>query len=398
MRAVLTIFALWAAGLGAAAQFGKMSVIYPALEFVYSGNSAEGYPAQSAVAIGLILSVVGLVGLVFGTTAGLLVARIGEKRVIVAAMALGAAVSVAQMSLPSYPVMILTRILEGISHLAIVVVGPTMIAGLASRRFQGAAMTLWSSFFGVSYAGLFYFGPQMMLDHGPQSLLGLHAAWMAALAVILALALPRDSAEALKPMAGGIMSMHRAIYTSPFLAAPAMGFVCYTVTYVAILTLLPAQMGDKGGFIGVAMPLISIAVSLTLGVWLLSRMSAVALVQAGFAVAIAASFGLWLMWGQAAAVGFALTIGASLGIVQGASFAALAELNPTPEGRAMGAGAIAQLGNLGTTTGTPILVWALDRAGVSGLVLFLAGFSALGIVIHAVQARRRLIVEPHRPH
>ena len=397
MRTVLTIFAIWAAGLGAAAQFGKMSVAYPALEFVYSGKSAAGYPAQSAVAIGLILSVVGLVGLVFGTTAGLLVARIGEKRVIVAALALGAGVSAAQIPLPSYPMMILLRVLEGISHLAIVVVGPTMIAGLAARRFQGAAMTLWSSFFGVAYAVLFYFGPQMLLENGPQSLFVLHAAWMAVLAVILALLLPRDLADAVKPMAGNIFVMHRVIYASPFLAAPAMGFVCYTVTYVAVLTLLPAQMGDMGGFIGVAMPLVSIAVSLTLGVWLLSQMSAVAVVQAGFAVAIIASAGLWLMWGQGAAVGFALTVAASLGIVQGASFASLAELNPSADDRAMGAGAIAQLGNLGTTTGTPMLVWALDRAGVTGLAVFLVGFSALGITIHALQARRRISALSRHP-
>ena len=90
MRKGLTIFAIWAAGLGAAGQFGKMSVAYSALEFVYSGHSADGYPAQSAVAIGLILSVVGMVGLVFGTTAGLIVARIGARRALVAALALGA--------------------------------------------------------------------------------------------------------------------------------------------------------------------------------------------------------------------------------------------------------------------------------------------------------------------
>lgn len=389
MRAVLTIFALWAAGLGAAAQFGKMSVAYPALEFVYSGHSAAGYPPQSAVAIGLILSVVGLVGLIFGTTAGVLVARIGEKRVIVAGLALGAAVSVAQIPLPSYPVMMLLRILEGISHLAIVVVGPTMIAGLAPRRFQGAAMTLWSSFFGVAYAVLFWAGPDLVSLHGPGLLFGLHAGWMAGCALVLAVLMPADARAKVSGFSGNLWRMHKAIYASPFLAAPAMGFVCYTVTYVAVLTLLPGQMGEMGQFVGVAMPLVSIAVSLTLGVWLLGQMRAVAVVQAGFAVAILASLGLWAFWGQGAALGFALTIAASLGIVQGASFAALAELNPSVDDRAQAAGAIAQLGNLGTTTGTPILVWALDKAGVSGLALFLIGFSALGIAIHAVQARRR---------
>lgn len=390
MRAALTIFALWAAGLGAAAQFGKMSVAYPALEFVYSGQSAAGYAAQSAVAIGLILSVVGMVGLIFGTTAGLFVARIGPRRAIVVALGLGAVISLMQANFPPYPVMMLTRVLEGVSHLAIVVVGPTAIAGLAPARFQGAAMTLWSSFFGVAYAVLFWFGPAMVAEQGPQVLFYLHASWMALVALVVFVLLPADLPHVPDRVQGSLWQEHRMIYASPFLAAPAMGFVCYTVTYVAVLTLLPAQMGNMGGFIGVAMPLVSIAVSLTLGVWLLARVSAVRLVQGGFAVAIAATFGLWLFWGQGAASGFALLVAASLGIVQGASFAALAALNPSVEGRAKAAGAIAQLGNLGTTSGTPILVWALDKAEINGLALFLMSFSALGIAVHALQARRRI--------
>jgi hypothetical protein len=169
-----------------------------------------------------------------------------------------------------------------------------------------------------------------------------------------------------------------------------MGFACYAVTYVAVLTLLPAQMGEMGGFIGVAMPLVSIAVSLTLGGWLLGHMQAVTLVEAGFVAAMIAAVGLWAFWAQPTAVLFALAVAAALGIVQGASFAALAELNPSPEGRAKAAGAIAQLGNLGTTTGTPMLVWAMEKAGQTGLALFLIGFSALGIALHRLQAQRRI--------
>lgn len=382
MRAALTILAIWAAGLGAAAQFGKISVAYPALELLYA--------RQAGIGIGVMVSIVGTVGLIFGTTAGLLVARIGAKRAMVAALVLGAVVSAVQMLFPPYPVMMLTRVLEGISHLAIVVVGPTAIAGLAASRWQGAAMTLWSSFFGVTYAALFYFGPDMLVEQGPGALFGLHALWMAGSAVLLLLLLPSERRDQPAPPSGNLWAEHRAIYASPFLAAPAMGFVCYTVTYVAVLTLLPAMMGASGAFIGVAMPLVSIAVSLTLGVWLLGRMSAVHLVQGGFAVAILAALGLWLFWASPAAVGFALGVAASLGIVQGASFAALAQLNPAARDRARAAGAIAQLGNLGTTTGTPMLVWATEKAGETGLALFLIGFSALGIGIHALQTRRRL--------
>jgi MFS transporter, DHA1 family, inner membrane transport protein len=188
------------------------------------------------------------------------------------------------------------------------------------------------------------------------------------------------------------LAQHIETYRSPRIAAPAMGFVCYTVTYVALLTLLPAAVGsDWGHFIAVAMPLVSILVSLTLGVWLLGHMSAVRVVQCGFAMVMIGTVGLWAFWGQGVAEAiFACLISASMGIVQGASFSAIPQLNSDPTDRAQAAGAIAQLGNLGTTTGTPMLALILAGAGVTGLALFLIGFSTLGIVLHLVQERRRV--------
>lgn len=384
MRAVVTILALWLAGLGAAAQFGKISVGYEALGAAYAG--------LGAVWLGLLVSVVGMVGLVFGTTAGLLVARIGPRRAIVAALLLGAVVSGVQSFFPTFAVMMLTRLLEGASHLAIVVVGPTAIAAAAPAARQGAAMTLWSSFFGLTYALLFWLGPPLIAAQGAAALFQGHGLWMLGCAGALGLLMPADRREAPRPQAGGLIAQHLAIYASAFVAAPALGFVCYTITYVAVLTLLPGMVsGGWGGFVGVAMPLVSIAVSLTLGVWLLGRMTAVRLVQAGFACAMAAALGLGLVWGQGAAeMGFALAIGAALGIVQGASFAAIPQLNPAAADRARAAGAVAQMGNLGTTTGTPLLALLTERAGGAGLALFVFGFSALGIAIHALLARRRV--------
>ena len=76
---MLLVLLLWAAGLGAAAQFGKISILYEDLRASYGGNGE--------VALGLVVSIVGMVGLIFGTTAGLLVARIGPRRAIVTALA-----------------------------------------------------------------------------------------------------------------------------------------------------------------------------------------------------------------------------------------------------------------------------------------------------------------------
>ena len=380
---ILTVLALWAAGLGAAAQFGKISVLYQTLGVEYAAHAGFG--------IGVMVSIVGIVGLIFGTTAGLLVARIGPRRAILTALILGAAISAVQSTFPPYPVMMATRILEGFSHLAIVVVGPTAIAAAAPLRHQGLAMTLWSSFFGLTYAVLAFAAPGLIVTYGPASLFTLHALWMLTIAAALSMLMPPDLKAALQPGQGGLIAQHAAIYASPRIAAPAMGFACYTVTYVAVLTLLPAAATPGwGGFIAVVLPLVSIVFSLTVGVWALKRVAAFRLVQLGFAAAIVASLGLWIAWGTGAfEAAFALALAASLGIVQGASFASIPQLNASPPDRARAAGAIAQLGNLGTATGTPMLTLIMAQSGATGLAMFLIGFSGLGIAVHWVQARRR---------
>jgi hypothetical protein len=172
-----------------------------------------------------------------------------------------------------------------------------------------------------------------------------------------------------------------------------MGFCCYTFLYVAVLTLLPPETpATHRALIAAGMPLVSIAVSLTLGVWLLGRISAVRLVELGYAVAIPGFVLLWAFWGHGGGMvvgGFVLS--GALGIVQGASFAAIPELNATPDDRARAAGAVAQLGNLGTTTGTPVLAALLASAGPPGLAFAAVTLCGLGIAVHQLQARRRAI-------
>ncbi|CAN1569175.1 ProP Permeases of the major facilitator superfamily [Paracoccaceae bacterium] len=375
---MILVVLLWCAGLGAAAQFGKISILFETLRASYGANGE--------VALGLVVSIVGMVGLIFGTTAGLLVARIGPRRAIVAALLAGAAMSALQSLMPAYPLMLASRIVEGASHLAIVVVGPTMIATLAPEARRPLAMTLWSSFFGVTYTVLALIGPYAT----PTGLFLGHAAYMSALAAILAATLPPDPRRPPAPL-GNLLKQHAEIYASPRLAAPAMGFCCYTFLYVAVLTLLPPETpATQRALIAAGMPLVSIAVSLTLGVRLLRHISAVRLVQWGYAAAVPGFLLLWALWGNGAGMvagGFLLS--AALGIVQGASFSSIPELNQTPEDRARAAGAVAQLGNLGTTTGTPVLAAILASAGPAGLAVAATVLCGIGIAVHALQRARR---------
>jgi nitrate/nitrite transporter NarK len=119
---------------------------------------------------------------------------------------------------------------------------------------------------------------------------------------------------------------------------------------------------------------------------LLAFLSATIIVMAGF---LAAAAVLALLVAGLPISYACLALFAVLGLVQGASFAAVPELNDTIEGQALSHGAIAQMGNLGNTLGTPVLLLILDQAGLAGLLSAVIVIYAAGCIVHIVLAYLR---------
>ena len=373
------VFALWGAGLGAAGQYAKISVIFDQLPGVYPDAGAS---------LGFIVSLVGFVGIVLGVVAGLVVARIRYRRAMLWALWVGAVLSLYQATLPSLPLMLVSRALEGVSHLAMVVAAPTLIAQLSAERHRGFTLTLWSTFFSVAFSLLVAVGLPLVDAFGLSALFVAHALWLAGFAVILTLFLkPFEAPPADKLTLSGILRDHVTIYSSPRIAAPGAGWLFYTFCFLAILTVLPPYIAPEWrAWVMGAMPLVAIAVSLTFGVYALRFMSAVTLVQIGFGLCIASLVWLWLMPGLPAAC---LALAGALGIVQGASFAAVPELNDSAAYQSQAYGGLAQTGNLGNTLGTPVLLAVLGIAGFPGLVWTCIAVFGCGISVHAWMSLRR---------
>lgn len=78
------VIVLWLCGIVAAMQFAKISFAFLALQQVYGTSPAT---------MGLVLSAVGMMGLVFGVTAGVLAPVIGYERLLLAGLWAGALVS-----------------------------------------------------------------------------------------------------------------------------------------------------------------------------------------------------------------------------------------------------------------------------------------------------------------
>lgn len=380
---------VWMAGLGAAAQFGKIAVSLDSFRALYG---------VSEVALGFLISCVGSVGLVFGVVAGILITRVGIRRAFVFGLIFAGVLSAAQAALPSYPVMILLRVMEGSTHLAIVVAGPILMARHSSDTARSAVMTLWSSFFGLSYMVVALIMPGLLALGGLPLMLLAHGGYMIALALALWWILPapvKPHTSAVKDLPltlGNILSLHVSIYRSPFTNAAALGFVWYTATYIAVLTYLPGFVSEEARTgLSASLPLASIITSLTLGIGLLQVVKPVKAVQLGYFLCVFAAIPLLFTYGEDAAFVLAcLLLLAATGFVPGASFAALASLNPTDEGRAHATGAVAQMGNVGTTCGPPILAAITLSAGVLGTVIFVIVLSLFGIATHSIMARRRL--------
>lgn len=374
------ILLLWGAGLGAAAQYGKVSVIFDLLPAAYPDAGAT---------VGWIVSLVGFVGILFGVMAGLVVARIRYRRALLAALWVGAAMSLVQAFLPPLSLMLLSRVAEGASHLAIVVAAPTLIAQISAAKDRGLTLTLWGTFFGVAFAVLAFAGRPLAVSFGLPALFVAHGLYMAAFALVLSArlrALPEEGPQPAFSLTQ-VMRDHLTIYRSPFIAAPAAGWLFYTFSFVSILTVLPPYIDPAyRAAIMTAMPLMSIAVSMTLGVALLRFISAVAVVQFGFAALVACMMWLWISPGDPVAC---LALAGSMGLIQGASFAAVPQLNDRPATQAQANGAMAQMGNIGNTLGTPVMAAALLASGYSALPL-LAGLAfAAGLAVHLYLAQRR---------
>ncbi|MEP3945939.1 MFS transporter [Ascidiaceihabitans sp.] len=374
------VFLLWGAGLGAAAQYAKVSVIFDQLPDLYPDAGAW---------LGWAVSLVGLVGIIFGVAAGFLVARLRYKRALIWALWLGAGISALQgLGLPLWGFLTL-RAIEGLSHLGLVVAAPTLIAQLSAPQHRGFTLTLWGTFFGVAFAVLTWGGLPMVAAYGVTSLFWAHGLYMAVLAVILTFSLQvlPENTPITRFSLRQLIKDHVAIYRSPRVAAAGMGWLFYTFCFVSVLTVMPPFLAPEYRAIVMgAMPLASIVSSMTLGVYLLRSMSAVDVVVLGFGSSLAVMGWLWVSPGHAWAC---LALAATLGLIQGASFAAVPQLNDSAATQAQANGAMAQMGNLGNALGTPVIVAGLLWLGYAALPIFVGTALALGLCTHLVLARLR---------
>ena len=343
---ILLVFVI---GLNAATQVIKISLTLHPLSIEFNRSLPE---------ISILVSLVGLISILFGLVTGNIVAAFGARRVMLIALLIGAFTSLLEALLPQFLLMSILRLIEGFSHLALVVAAPAMLAHVANDRDRPIAMALWATFFGMAFAIGTVIVPKLLAWGGLQLLFASHGFFLLILTVLLAWRAPYSKKMSLNLK---FLSTHFTTYSTPELCTPGLGFVFYTFIYVAFLTFLPDVVSHQSWQFW--LPLLSLTATLLAG-WLARFLNVLTISLTGFSMIVAGGFAVLANFELAIWIMF---IG--LGLVPAAQFAMIPVLNVSEADRAIASGAIAQMGNIGTASGTPVFAILIVWGGPNYLLL-----------------------------
>lgn len=380
----LSIIMLWLAGVYAAMQFAKFSTSYDLLLQHYQ---------SSTTTISMALSSVGIMGLLFGTIAGVLSGKIGHKKVLLSSLLLGSFLSLIQSFLPNIEYMLLSRVFEGLSHLGVVVAAPTLMISLSEPRHQALTMGLWGTFFGVAFALMGWFGTILLEQGGLALFYQCHALLVLPICIYLALYLkapdPQESEKTHviqqnEPLMMGFILDLIKIYRNIRTLLPGLVFLFHTCMFVSLLTFIPRLSPDEDirNQLYVLLPLISIGGTFLAGILAQYYVSPQRLGSFAYlGVGLFTFLTLFNIDSTNLFLSFASCLLLFSGLIAGSAFAMVPYLAKSHDEQAKSNGAIAQLGNLGATLGPPVFAMTLTHYSEQGMLLLVLVLCAFGILI-----------------
>lgn len=353
----LAILVIYAAGVAAAAQLGKLSALLPPMQ--------HDLGLDLTVAA-LLVSLLEIGGATLGLFAGVVISRVGARRALLAGLMLMAIAAAGMAVTSAVAGMFLWRIVEAVAYLAVAVAAPTLTIATASPAQRSTALALWSTFFPVGFAtGSILAG--LGVEVAPWRWVLLGSAALTALLLLPSWRLPTPP-EAAPRRAGGARPTRAPL--GAWLMA--IGFACYTTFEVGLLAVMPAYFtGQRGvsastaGLITGAAAFASVLGGLAAAWWMrrdrpLGGFTAVGIVVPAlllFAV-FTPSGGTWL-WPALAAT----LLNAISGAVPAVVFARLPDTVGPGGDMATANGLLAQGGASGSLLGPPLLAAAASHLG-----------------------------------
>lgn len=371
-----------AAGVVAALQVGKGAIALPALRAEFGlGLEAAGW----------IMSVFALLGVVGGIPVGAAVSRFGDRRLLalgLAALALG---SLAGSAAGSFPLLLGTRILEGLGFLLVVVAAPALLQRIVAAPDRDLAFGIWSAFMPAGMAIALLLGA---------ALAGWRQFWaanavLAAVFVLLVLVAVRGRERAQDNPSWREIGRDAALTATsrgPLLLAGAFGL--YSLLYFTLASFLPVLLMDR---MGVAVATAGVLSAVAVGANVLGNLAAGLLLGRGAARWLLIAAAVLVMAASGIAI-FALPLPPTVvlllcilfsgvgGLLPATVLGAAGLVAPKPGLAPMTLGLTMQGNNLGQVIGPVVVGGVVDAAGWPAAAVPVA---VAGVLALAVAARLR---------
>jgi predicted MFS family arabinose efflux permease len=373
---------LFMAGLVASMHFAKLAPIMDAVA------QALGLSlVQSAWAV----SSLGVVGVLFAIAVGAVIAVLGLRRSLLTALFGGALLAALVAVVPQAALFLSLRVLEGFSHLVIVVAAPALMARQANAHDRPLAMALWGCFFGFGFAITSAVAPPVVAVWGWRGVLGGHAMLMALVGALVwhALRAQPDGQRSAWPTLGHLLQSHINTYRSGAPLLLALCFGAYGALFLAMLTFLGrfwtqvlGYSSAQAGQFNALLALVTLAFTMLGGYLVRWGVALRTGLVAAFVLVGLCTLGLLVAKpGPLLSNALALLMMAGFGLIPGFVFANVARVAPTPERAALAYGAIAQFGNVGTFSGTPLFAWAYEQASWLGGAAYVCAVAFAGVLL-----------------
>lgn len=327
--------------------------------------------------------------------------RIGHRRLVLAGTAVCLTGSLLGAFAGSIETLLLTRIVEGLGFIAMLVAAPTLLMRLAAAHDQRRVMTLWSSYMPAG-TGLMMLIAAVVLPITSWRVVWLVAAGASAimLAALLLRALPRPELGPQAPASRPVLHEMAEVATNGGPLALAVCFGAYACCWFTIIGFLPTLQVERLGMATSTAAIVTAGVTIAnilgnqMAGWLLRRgMPRVTLiVGASLSMAFCAAGIFADGMPDLARLALAALYSAVIGVIPGALFTALPVHAPRPELLGASTGLMLQGSNIGTLLGPPITGALVTDGGWSSAAwltsIALGITAASGIFLHRRERRR----------
>jgi MFS transporter, DHA1 family, inner membrane transport protein len=370
-----SVGAILCAGLVAGLQVGKVAAAVPSLESDLGLGLA---------AIGWVMGVFALMGVLGGSIAGAVDSRFAAKHVvIIGCLMLMAGSGLGSLATTVTP-LLATRVLEGAGFLTLGNGAPGLLQRVTVPKTRDLVLALWSSCTPVGIGLVLLFGPSF---HNWRHL-WLAMASLAAIAALL-LGLGVTGLPLLDqpiPSTDSLLSDTRTTLASRTPVMLALLFATYAVQYFGVFTVLPAFLVHR---IGVSIQVAGALASPTAVVNALGNVAAGVMMARGIAARTLIAVGTLAMGAAGAAIFVlpgppalvvvcCLLFSAIGGLVPGSIFATAPVAAPEPRLTSITVGLIAQGSSVGQMTGPVIAGAAVQAFGWQAAAAPTAIAAALG--------------------